>query len=121
MLKYFQKNQIKYIDCVGDVMDAYSKMRQEIVTALNDNNLTVDNILRIIDTVSINYDVIARKRDCKSALEILDEYLNCCEYEKMSAGTIENYRLMLSRLLNDLEVYYVKLKGCNKNNIKHQF
>ena len=83
-------------------MDAYSKMRQEIVIALNDINLTVDDILNTIDSISINYDVTERERDCKTALEVLNEYLSCCEYEKMSAGTIENYQLAISALLNTL-------------------
>lgn len=83
-------------------MDAYSKMRQDIITALKDTGLDTDNILNIIDTVSINYDITARERDYKNALEILNEYLSCCEYIKMSAGTIENYKLVLSAMVNSL-------------------
>ena len=98
MLKYPQQN----ISLYGGYMDAYSKMRQEIATALNNTDLTVDDILGVIDSVSINYDINSRERSCKTSLEILNEYLNCCEYEKMSAGTIENYQLSLSALLNSL-------------------
>ena len=97
-------------------MDAYSKMRQEIVTALKNNNLTVDDVLNVIDTISINYDIIPRERSCKTAFEILDEYLSCCEYEKMSAGTIENYQLVINALLNSLCVSINKIRTTDLRN-----
>lgn len=85
-------------------MDAYSKMRQEIATALNDTNLTTDDILNAIDSVVINYDIIKRKRDYQDAFNVLKEYISCCKYEKMSEGTIENYQLVLNGLLGSLNV-----------------
>ena len=85
-------------------MDSYSQMRQEIATALNDADYTLDDILNVIDSVVINYDITKRERNCKNCLEVLEEYISCCKYEKMSEGTVENYRLILCGLLSYLSV-----------------
>lgn len=85
-------------------MDTYSKMRQEIATALSDADLTIDNILNIVDSVVHNYSITKRERNCQTSLGVLEEYISCCKYEKMSEGTIENYQLVLNGLLNSLNV-----------------
>ena len=102
MLKYLQKKS--NILLYGGCMDAYYNMRQEIAIALENINLNINDILNVIDSVVINYNVAKRERNCKTCLEILNEYISCCKYEKMSEGTIENYQLILNGLLNSLSV-----------------
>lgn len=91
-------------------MDAYTNMRRELAAVLNDAHFNADDILYVIDSVVCNYNIEKRERNCLTALDLLNEYISCCEYEKMSAGTIENYRLILSGLLSSLSVPINKIR-----------
>ncbi len=88
-------------------MDSYSKMRNEFAGSLLQSALStvdVDYILQILDRVACNYEITSRTTDTLSALDVLTEYIDACKYEKMSDGTIENYQLVIGRMLRNLQL-----------------
>ena len=98
-------------------MDNYTKMRQEMLTALTKlEQFNLEEVLNILDEVTINYEIIPREKNDKSCLDILQEYLDCCKFEKMSDGTIKNYQLILTNLLTKLELPIEKIRAGDLRN-----
>ena len=85
-------------------MDSYSKMRNELAADLSRLMTDIYVILQSLDSVACNYDITYREFDNLTELDILNDYINSCIYEKMSDGTIENYQLVLGDMLRKLQL-----------------
>jgi site-specific recombinase XerD len=79
-------------------------MRNELFAVLSQVTTDVDAILQSLDNIACNYEISDREVDNLTELDILNNYINSCKYEKMSVGTIENYQLVLGHMLRKLQL-----------------
>lgn len=87
-------------------MDSYSKFRNDFIATLTQSDdISLDMVLQTLDSITINYTITARQFDDQAiSLDILSEYIDSCRYEKMSTGTIENYQLVIGKMLRKLQL-----------------
>ena len=85
-------------------MNAYDRMRREFACEMKRNGIEDENILAALDVVAVRYSVDLRKTDGRDSMDVLNDYIASCEYEKMSPGTINNYRLILRGMLSALNL-----------------
>lgn len=100
-------------------MEAYDKMRREIAQNLGEG-MDIQSILSLMDSVIGKYEVNDRKTE-GNGTEALQDYLSCCEYEKLSAGTIENYRLVLGRMLLTLDMPIASIRTVDLRNYLREY
>lgn len=85
-------------------MEAYDRMRRDMARRLAEKGIDDAVILEVLDEVTGKYDVSMRETGSGNGSDVLEDYISCCEYEKMAAGTIQNYRLVIGRLLKTLDM-----------------
>lgn len=85
-------------------MDVYDRMRRDLEKKLCDAGLESEDVLALLDCVSRRYRIEHRDDGEIDTDSILSDYLSCCEYERMSNGTIQNYRLTIGAMLRSLNV-----------------
>lgn len=102
-------------------MEAYDRMRREIVQKLEHNpEINIDAILSAMDDVVCGYNVTARETE-GNGMTVLQDYLSSCEYEKMSEGTINNYRLIIGRLLSELNIPVAEIRTVDLRNYLRRY
>lgn len=85
-------------------MDTYDGLRRDFIMALRKIGMDDGRIPDVLDEVFRRYRVELRESGDADNCDILESYIECCEYEKMAAGTVENYRLVVGRMLNTIGV-----------------
>lgn len=80
----------------------YDKMRAEILRELMNAGIDPDAVIPCIDRVAVRYTVAERVGSTQSAIEVLESYLACRKFEKLAEGTLYNYRVFLSRMLETI-------------------
>lgn len=101
-------------------MDTNLKIAQEIAKKIDQKN-SEEDILDIVNSIIVNYNIESRERNNLTSLEILEEYLYCCEYEKMSSGTIQNYRIMIKKMLEKLQLPLNEIKTSDLRSYLHEY
>lgn len=84
-------------------MESYNRMRRELEMELKARNIDASSVLVAVDMVVRNYDISIRE-NTGNGMDVLQEFIACCEYQKLAAGTIENYWLVLSGLLRNVNM-----------------
>ena len=91
-------------------METYERMRREFAAELKKNGIEDERILSVLDFVAAEYSIEPRERGNRNGMAVLEEYLSACEYEKMSPGTINNYRLILRGMVQTLDVEIERIR-----------
>lgn len=94
-------------------MDVYDGLRRDFVMALGKIGIDDNRILDALDEAFRRYRVELREADSADNVGILAAYIECCEYEKMSPGTIENYRLIVGRMLENIGIAVCEIRAAD--------
>lgn len=84
-------------------MESYNRMRRELEMELKLLNVDPSAVLAAVDSVVRNYDISIRQ-NTGNGMDALQDFIACCEYQKLAAGTIENYWLVLSGLFREVDM-----------------
>lgn len=83
-------------------MDVYNRLRRDMEKELSESGMDSEKILAVLDGVTRKYCVENKDETDADNDEILEEFLSCCEYERMSDGTIKNYKLTIGAMLKTI-------------------
>ena len=96
----------------------YDKMRAEILRELMNAGIDPDAVIPCIDRVAVRYTVAERVGSTQSALEVLESYLACRKFEKLAEGTLYNYRVFLSRMLETIGLPLSEITSALRNGMQ---
>lgn len=83
-------------------MNAYERMRREFTTELHERGYDDCGILAALDAAAAKYIVDLRECGESNVMDVFEDYISACEYEQMAAGTIQNKRLVIGRMLETI-------------------